>query len=229
MSRSLSPSVRPRKPNEVATLPQFPEVILAAKQRGIEDVVHFTTVSGAVGVLAAGAVKSRKRLPKEKYLEHVYTPNVNQRKDPAWSDYVNLSITRINDWMFETSVRWHIADDNPWVMLAMDPELLGDPGVVFTTTNNIYPDCLRGEGLEGFNNLFADSVLGRYGSKHDRDGKHAAWPTDRQAEVLYPGEIQCKYLHRIDVQQENVVDTIHGALAGLGLSVPVHHDPEVFR
>ena len=119
-------------------------------------------------------------------------------------------------------------DDNPWVVLAFDPVLLGDPGVVFATTNNIYPACRRAEGLGGFQNLFADSVIGRtypVTVRHDRTGKPANWPTDRQAEVLYPGEVPCKYLRRIDVQREDTIDTMHGILGGLGLSVSVRHAP----
>ena len=220
---------RPRKPTEVANLPPCPDVVLAAEERGIRDVVHFTTVSGAIGVLAAGTVKSRKRLPKERYIEYVYRPNSTFRKDVAWLDYVNLSIARINDWMFETSVRWHIKDDNPWVVLAFTPDILGHPGVVFATTNNIYPACRRAEGLEGFNRLFAESVRGRYDREHNRAGEPADWPTDRQAEVLYPGEVSCEYLRRIDVQREDTIDTMHGVLAGLGLNVSVRHAPEVFE
>ena len=232
MSDSPLPQARPKTPDEVAHLPPCPEVILAAEERGIRDVVHFTTVSGAVGVLAAGAVKSRKRLPEEKYLEHVYRPNVPMRKDREWLDYVNLSIARINDWMFGTSVRWHIKDENPWVVLAFDPRLLGDPGVVFATTNNIYPECRRAEGLDGFRNLFADSVVGRTWPvtvRHNRADKPTDWPTDRQAEVLYPGEVPCKYLRRIYVQREDTIETMHGVLAGVGSSVSVRHAPKVFE
>ena len=76
--------------------------------RGVAQVVHFTTVSGLTGVLAAKAVKSRARLPTDKYLEHVYQPNSAIRKDRAWLDYVNLSISRINDWMFDSSTSWHV-------------------------------------------------------------------------------------------------------------------------
>ena len=38
----------------MADLPPCPEVVRAAEERGIRDIVHFTTVSGAVGVLAGG-------------------------------------------------------------------------------------------------------------------------------------------------------------------------------
>ena len=221
----------PRRSSDVAKLPQQPEVVAAAKERGVEDVLHFTTVSGAVGVLAAKAVKSRKRLDKDQYLEHVYRPNARYRKDQAWLDYVNLSVSRINDWMFDTAVRWHAADRNPWVVFAFSVELLGDPGVVFATTNNIYPACRRAEGVDGFNQLFAETVRGRHGDVHDREGKQANWPTDRQAEVLYPGELPCKFLQRIDVQKEEAMETILGAVAGIGFKqkIPVRHAPEIFR
>lgn len=229
MASSPRRSAHPRTPDEIATLPRCPEVVAAATKRGITQVVHFTTVRGVTGVLAKGAVKSRKRLPEEEYLEHVYRPNSKFRKDAAWLDYVNLSISRINDWMFDSSFRWHAAEDNPWVVLAFGVELLGDPGVVFATTNNIYPACQREEGLGGFETLFEPIIKGWHGTPHDRDGKTPDWPTDRQAEVLYPGEVSCEHLRRIDVQCADVVDRIHGILGGLRLAVPVRHAPEVFE
>ena len=128
----------------------------------------------------------------------------------------------------ENSERWHVAEDNPWVVLSFDPVILGHRGVVFATTNNIYPACRRAEGRDGFERLFADSVRGRYDQRHDRSGKQADWPTDRQAEVLYPGQVSCKYLQRVDVQWDETVDKIYGILAVLNLDVPVYHAPEVF-
>lgn len=220
---------RPRTTEEIAGLPPCPEVAVAAKQRGVTKVVHFTTVRGAVGVLGTRSVKSRKRLQKDEYLEYVYQPNALFRKDDAWLDYVNFSIERINDWMFSTSVRWHAAEGNSWVALSFDPQILAHPGVVFTTTNNIYPTCRRAEGLAGFSEMFADVVLGRYDSRHDRHGKPSSWPTDRQAEVLYPGELSCEFLQRIYVQTEAGYVTVRGALGGLNLSVPVCHAPEIFQ
>ena len=187
-------------------------------------------MTGVIGILAAGAVKSRKRLPHDRYLEHVYRPNAALRKDIEWLDYVNLSLTRINDWMFEHSERWHAAENNPWVVLSFDPEILGHPGVVFPTTNNFYSACRRAEGLAGFKRLFADQVRGRPGALHDRRNKRPDWPTDRQAEVLYPGELSCDHLQRIDVQIEATIDKVHGIQGGLNLDeVPVCYAPEVFE
>ena len=219
----------PKTAKEVADLPHSPETLEAAEQRGITQIVHFTTLKGAIGVLFKRAVLSRKRLPQEEHLEYVYQPNAQLRKDISWLDYVNLSVERINDWMFTTSVRWHAAEDNPWVVLSFDPLILTHPGVVFTTTNNIYPTCRRAEGLAGFSAMFSDLVLGWYSNQHDRVGKLASWPTDRQAEVLYPGELSCKFLQRIDVQTERAFEDVHGILGGIGLSVPVCYAPEVFQ
>ena len=219
---------QPKTEEELAELAECPDVVQAARERGVTEIVHFTTIRGAVGVFAAGAVKSRKRLPKEQYLEHVYRPNAQIRKDRAWLDYVNLSIQRINDWMFDTSKRWHTDGATSWVVLCFDVGILAHPGVVFATTNNIYPTCRRAEGIGGFSRLYDAVVLGRHSVKHTREDKKASWPTDRQAEVLYPGELSCDHLRRVDVQYAEADDTIHGALSWLDQKVPVRHAPEVF-
>ena len=219
----------PKTPEQIAHLPNQPDIVDEAQKRGVTQIVHFTTLRGAVGVLAKGAVLSRERLLKEEHLQYVYQPNAQFRKDVAWLDYVNLSVERINDWMFATSVRWHATEDNPWVVLSFKPLILAHPGVVFTTTNNIYPACRRAEGLSGFSQMFSESIRGRYDSLHNRAGKLSSWSTDRQAEVLYPGELSCDFLQRIDVQTERAFEGVHGILGGIGLSVPVRYAPEVFQ
>ena len=221
---------RPRMTEEITKLPTRPEVLAAAIRLGVQRVVHFTTLTGTVGILATRALKSRARLPEEKYLEHVYKPNAPFRKDNDWLDYVNLSVERVNDRMLNSSRSWHPADENFWVVLSFAPEVLTHPGVVFTTTNNIYPKCTRAEGLAGFERMFADTVVGRYGRLHNRDGKQAAWTTDRQAEVLYTGELSCKHLLGIDVQTSDAFESIHGALGSFELEgVKVCLAPEVFK
>ena len=213
---------------EGATPMKSSEISRVAERLGVTKVVHFTTLRGCLGILASKAVKSRKRLPKEKYLVQVYSPNAAFRKDEDWLDYVNLSVERINDWMFESSKRWHAVRNNPWVVLSFHPRILGHSGVVFTTTNNIYPACRRAEGLAGFKAMFAPQVDGRYGEVHDRSDKREAWTTDRQAEVLYPNELSCEHLLCIYVQCEESAEPIHGMLGGLQMSVDVRHAPEVF-
>lgn len=219
----------PIPPEEVEGTAAYPEVVRAAEARGVEEVLHFTTRPGALGILAVRAVRNRLQLREDQYLEHVYRRNAEFRRDGAWLGYVNLSISRINDWMYESSVAWHPDLVGSWVVFSFTPRLLGDPGIVFATTNNIYPACKRGEGLEGFTSLFADVVLGRYGARHDRVGKRPEWPTDRQAEVLYPGELSCTYLQRIDVQSDEALEAVVAAVAVLGHKVPVRVAPEAFE
>lgn len=229
MQPSHPVSARPRTVKELVRLPQCPEVLVAAEQRGITQVLHFTPLRGAVGILAGGIVKSRARLPEDEYLEYVYQPNAFNRRDPAWLDYVNLSIERINDWFFQASRRWHSAEGAQWVIFAFSPEILTHPGVVFTATNNAYRECLRSEGLAGFSQMFGELVTGYNGRQYRRINASPSWPTDRQAEVLYPGELSCEFLQRIDVQTERTYDDVHGTLGGLGLNVHVRYAPEVFQ
>ena len=219
----------PRTAEEVAGLSHCPEILVAAEQRGINQIVHFTTLKGAVGVFSKWALMSRRRLPQEELLEFVYQPNAYYRRDLEWLDYVNLSVERVNDWFLRASRRWHDAEDPQWVILAFGPRMLTHPGVVFTTTNNAYPECLRAEGLSGFDQIFGEIVVGYNGRRYVRENARPSWPTDRQAEVLYPGELSCDHLQRIDVLTERTYDDIHGTLGGLGLSVPIRHAPEAFQ
>lgn len=227
---TAAPAAWPRDPDEIRKLPPCPDVLYLARERGIIEVVHFTTNHGIVGALSRRAVLSRKRLPAEAHLEHVYRPNVNNRKDPAWLDYISLSITRINDSMFESSRRWHVEDGVSWVVISFTPDILTHPGVVFTTTNNIYPARLRAEGSSGFEQMFAYHVASRYGGIKIRQQNHPAnCPTDRQAEVLYPGVLSLQYMQRIDVQTGECQDDVEGMLGVLDVDVEVRLAPHVFR
>ncbi len=221
-------SARPRSAEEVARLPYQPEVVEAARIRGVEQILHFTTSRGVLGVVAGKALKSRKRLADDKYLEHVYRPNTPIRKDPAWLDYVSLSVERINAWMFGSSEAWHSFEDTFWAVLGFDPAILGHPGVVFATTNNIYPRCRRAEGPAGFEAMFAERVIGRYDREHTRAGLPPNRTTDRQAEVLYPGELSCEHLQSIAVRTEDDAVFVEAMLDPLDVKYPVHCAPEVF-
>ena len=206
-----------------------------AAERGITEVMHFTTNKGALGIFATGTILSRDQLSSEKHIEHIYTPNCRSRtKDADWTGFVNLSISRVNDHMLGVSERWHSTEDLWWVVFALDASLLADPGVHFVTTNNTYTSCLRrGTGVEGLRALFADSVeWGHYGDRKYRyPGMPAAWPTDPQAEVLYPGQVPVDRLRAIYVREVEHADTVRGWFPFFPHvpAVPVEHRPEVFR
>jgi hypothetical protein len=169
-------------------------------RRGITEVLHFSTNHGLTGILAEGAVLSRERLPESKYLEHVYKPNASVRKDRAWLDYVNLSISRINTEFFGHSTRWHANQDLWWCVLSLDPTIMSDSGVVFAATNNIYTGCRHAAGAPGLEALFAPKVERWEGNVVRRTpDMPEAWTTCHQAEVLYPERLSCQHLRCVYV------------------------------
>jgi ssDNA thymidine ADP-ribosyltransferase, DarT len=139
-------------------------------------------------------------LPEDDYLEHVWIPACPVRYDTSWLDWVNLSITDINSALYTIAAgKWN-PGERWWGVLSFSPEILDHEAVWFATTNNMYPAAKRGQGLDGFEALFAEEVAGRY-SKPQRRGRDfpSARPTDPQAEVLYPGQLSTEYLQRIYV------------------------------
>ena len=59
---SMLEEARPKTRIELSRQASCPEILVAAEERRISDVVHFTTLKGAVGILASGALKSRREL-----------------------------------------------------------------------------------------------------------------------------------------------------------------------
>lgn len=209
-----------------ATIADF----IAAK--GITEVLHFTTYQGLLGILAARGVLSRYRLEEDELTQAIQLPVWSVRKDPDWTDYVNLSITEMSDRMFATSKKRH-GSDVWWAVLSFSPEILTHEGVWFTTTNNTYEGKVRrGEGLEGLEDLWSDAIpWGPYTSisyrhKYVPDNR----PTDPQAEVLYPIAVALDYLQAIYVKEEEHIDTIAGWKAGTSNEqVHVEHRPGAFK
>jgi hypothetical protein len=76
--------------------------------QGIEEVLHFTTNRGLVGILQSHQILSRWRLPGERELAYILRPNVATRpeeseffdKQENWLDFINMSISEINSRFF---------------------------------------------------------------------------------------------------------------------------------
>ncbi len=193
--------------------------------RGIGEVLHFTTNRGIVGTLASQALLSRHRLPREKYLQHVLHVNSAVRPEAAdffdksqnWLDYVNLSISEINNRYFAVSQRWHVNDDVWWGILSFDAEVMTHDGVVFATTNNGYERCLRQAGTDGLNALFTPTIRRKESWRAIRGNRPPNLPTCEQAEVLYPGELSTEFLRRIYVREDDHHDQARGWLREFGL------------
>lgn len=207
-----------------------PEIVEAARHRGITSIVHFTRYPGGlVGILDSSAIKARRDLPGDARLRYVYEENAPDRtRDREWHGYVNLSVGAINTHMFRASRRWHPEED--WVILEFEPVILGDPGVVFCTTNNAYPVAHRCRGLQGFEQMFAARVpWGYLGSVHTRRERTPRQTTDPQAEVLYPSRVSLVNLRTITVAHEETCDSVVGALSFYDHDPTVVIKPEAFQ
>lgn len=177
-------------------------------RRGIEEVLHFTTSYGCLGALYTNAVQSRQRLEGDPLVEYLFKPNVAFRKDAAFLDHVSLSIEWINaDFFSRCAGSWHRDEDIFWVIMSFDPVVLEDPGVVFSTTNNIYTSVKRGQNEAGLEALYAQKIT----QYVQRGTEHAAvrtattppsWTTCAHAEALYPGGVDSRFLRRIYTRTE---------------------------
>ncbi|MBH0058497.1 DUF4433 domain-containing protein [Pseudoalteromonas sp. SWXJZ94C] len=190
----------------------------AARERGINEVIHFTTNEGLVGILHSEKILPNARLQKEDTLEFIFKQNSEKRKerDLNWLNYINFSLTKVNSTFFSYSQYRRQSDEIFWVIIAFSTEVLDHLGVYFTTTNNIYPSNIRKEGMSGFENMFSDVIEGRFQQTIARDQSHLpSWTTCEQAEVLYPNECSIEHLSKIYVKNEEHKHSVKAILAGL--------------
>lgn len=214
-------------------------LIKEIKRRGITEILHFTTNRGIVGTLDSKLLLSRHRVSRENSLRYILHCNATNRpeendffdKSEHWIDFVNLSISEINRRYFEFSQNWHLKADIWWGILSFDAIAMTDEGVYFATTNNAYDRCIRKKGLEGFNDLFAETIMRKSPSwSINRVKRTDRLPTCEQAEVLYPGELSTLYLRRIYVLNEMCHDIVTGWLGEFGYTnVDVQINPQKFQ
>ncbi len=200
-------------------------------ERGISEILHFTTNAGMAGVFASGVLRPRQRLSSDKYLEHVYRSNCPDRsRDAEWHDYVNLSITRINARLLGISDgKWHGDLQGWWCILSFRPAIMAHDGVVFTTTNNMYSGVVRTEGAAGLEALFGPRIhqYTQRGSVHSVTRLPRAVSSETtcpQAEVLYPGDLSVTHLQRIyvrDPEHSDAASAIISAVAGNEVEIVV--------
>ncbi|MGQ0431260.1 MAG: DarT ssDNA thymidine ADP-ribosyltransferase family protein [Microthrixaceae bacterium] len=228
MTMTWAPEAAPKAADEAIAGEPHPEVVEAAVARDITSVVHFTRTTGLKGIAGSGCVKARRDLPSDDLVKYVYSENAADRsRDFSWLGYINLSITAINPSMFESSRGWHPNDE--WVILRFSPDILGDPGVVFCTTNNAYPVAHRAEGLPGFEQMFAPAVpWGKFGSTVTRSGKPDSRTTCPQAEALYPFELELDRLHTITVGDDDTYETTYAILSNFDINPNIELDPGAF-
>ncbi len=195
----------------------------AAVHRGITEIVHFTTNLGLTGCLHKEALLSRSHLTKEESLSYILTLNSPFRMEEEpwfdntenWISFVNLSITEITTNLFKHSLKWHSGRDIYWVILSFDAKILDHEGVYFSTTNNIYPDTIRGVGVAGFEALFEPKIIrkARQNWVVQRGNRASNLATCEQAEVLYPDAVPLKFLRKVYVREAEQADRVSAVLA----------------
>jgi hypothetical protein len=181
-----------------------------------------------MGAVMKWAVLSREQVENDPDVAFIYE-GVWERKDPEWVDYVSLSVSRINLDLYQRS-RAHFPD-YWWAILSFDVAILDQEGVWFTTTNNIYPPCERGQGSAGFEAMFGSPIeWGYYGYRKVRRGDHLEhWPTDRAAEVLSPTRVSLDSLRKLYVPGEQHRRLVNAWSESFGKpSVPVEVNLEPF-
>lgn len=203
-------------------------------QRGIEEVLHFTTSNGMLGILSTGRLLAHSLLPEEKLLSHILQINCKDRsRDTEWHSYINLSISRLNGSFFNISQGWHRTEDIYWCVLSFSPNIMEHQGVLFSTSNNAYPKTERAPDGAGLDALFAPSVR-QFPTKWVYRNKTLpeCHTTCHQAEVLYPQELSLVHLRKVYVSTVEHQDEVSALIALLRpefqLEIQVIVAPQLF-
>ena len=161
----------------------------SAERRGITRLCHFTPSRNLAhiaedpgGVLASQHLKSDEK--------SVFNPTDLERFD-GFPDHVCCSIQYPNAWYFKRArSREPLFLD--WVVLLIDAQCLWRTGTKFSPRNAaVKHGSLVREGAGAFEALFEEAVLGGGNRTFTRGPNRPVFlPTDEQAEVLIPDQIQ---------------------------------------
>ena len=200
----------------------------SAMRRGITRLCHFTPSRnlGHIVVDPRGILASRHLGEDEK---SVLNPSDSKRRD-GYPNHVCCSIQYPNAWYFRTA-RGRERLFRDWVVLLIHAQYLWCPGTKFCPHNAASVDGqLIREGFEAFESLFADTVKGPGKLPRTRGPHHpASLPTDEQAEVLIPDQIQRQDVLGIVVRDEGQAKREVAALKLLGQEpLPIVIVPEFF-
>jgi hypothetical protein len=212
-----------------------PAVLHIVSERGISEILHFTTNNGLVGILRTGRLSANAFLKDDQQLSHILKINsIDRSRDASWLEYINLSISRINDRLLGYSKSWQKHEHAYWCILSFDAEVMSHPGVVFGTTNNAYELTSRAKGAAGLEALFAGRIARNpTWTGYRTAGESPAHPTCRQAEVLYPQHLSLAHLRAIYVESGPVYDEVYAqvsVLAPLLLNkIQIVEDPSKFK
>ena len=199
-----------------------------AQQWGITRLCHFTQSRnlGHIATNLTGVLSAARLQTDEPY---VFNPTDRERFD-GFVDHISCSIQYPNAWYFSSArVRERLFRD--WVVLLIAPHYLWARGTKFCPRNAAASGGKEvAEGLEAFEALYASTVQGTRGKTFRRSATHPLWlPTDEQAEVLIPDQVEHDDLLGVVVADEAQGRLEEGRLAHLGVEAPpIYISPGLF-
>ncbi len=200
------------------------------EQRGITRLCHFTPsrnlseiADDRRGILASQSLQNDERA--------VFNPTDLTRLD-GYRDHVCCSIQYPNAWYFKKARKQEKLFLD-WVVILIRAHYLWRTGTKFCPRNAAaeHGRLIR-EGTEAFDTLFEDTVAGAEEQMFTRSQRHPAFlPTDEQAEVLIPDQIQWQDVMGIAVHDVGQAKREVARLRQVGKSppriviVPQFYDP----
>ena len=198
-----------------------------ACERGISRLCHFTPSRNLIHIARdpAGLLATRHLREEELAL---FNPTDIQRID-GFLDYVCCSIQYPNAWYFRKAREQEPLFED-WAVLLISPDYIWKPGTKFCPRNAA---ALGGQGVSdgiaGFNALFAPSVEGSQGRIFQRGQKPDCVPTDDQAEVLIPDQVDRRDIQAVVVRDIKQAKREHFRLDCVGTQVPIRIAPQFFN
>jgi hypothetical protein len=178
------------------------EIRNAVRARGITRLCHFTPsrnlphiVGEETGILCTKSLTENEQA--------VFTATDHERID-GYEDRVCCSIQYPNAWYLRRArEKERLFLD--WVIIFIDPSYLALEGTGFCARNAAAGSGrFVGFGLDAFNGLFAQSVIGARGIIRTRENcLFPTCPTDDQAEILVPDRISFAHIIGVAVRNEN--------------------------
>jgi hypothetical protein len=197
--------------------------------RGITRLAHFTSVQNIVHIYSGDeGIQSTASLA-DKLVPFTATDTARLDQHP---DHICCSIEFPNAWYLDR-IRSKPNTFQDWVLLFVSPHYLWGSGTLFCPRNAAAgAGVYVGEGAAAFRALFAPAVSGAWGQTRTRAPRQLpCCPTDDQAEVLVPRQIQKSDILAVAVPTTSQAEAEHARMELLGVAgvFPIVVAPVLFQ
>ncbi|WP_278347984.1 DarT ssDNA thymidine ADP-ribosyltransferase family protein [Helicobacter pullorum] len=174
----------------------YPEIKRFLEERGIEYLVHFTDMANISSIKRNGLL-SRAFLQRRGM---GFRFNDNVRLDDSL-DYISLSITNHNKDVYQSFVKKGSIQRGAFIYIDASILYKESNDRLYCVTNAASAKCPKGRTLSDLEQMFDDVVYFKANGIEQqkvRYDKADNEPTHEQAEILYQGSIDPKYIIRIE-------------------------------